>query len=70
MSNLGRKYKFMKIDKSTARNIIWILLILVAVLVGGSLAGVVGMLFSVPLCSIIYTLLKQSIDRRLKIIIE
>lgn len=43
------------------------ILILVAVLIGGKLGGIVGMLLSVPLCSIIYTLIRESMDYRLKI---
>lgn len=43
------------------------LLILIAVLVGGSIAGIVGMLLSVPITSVIYTLTKQSIDYRLNL---
>lgn len=41
------------------------LLVLVAVIIGNSLTGVVGILISVPLCSILYTLLKEGIDQRL-----
>ncbi|WP_230397643.1 AI-2E family transporter [Novisyntrophococcus fermenticellae] len=42
-------------------------LILVSVLLGGKVAGVIGMLLSVPLCSIIYTILKQSMGRHLEL---
>ena len=38
--------------------------VLVAVIVGGSLFGVVGMLLSVPATSVIYTLLRQDVNRR------
>ena len=38
--------------------------VLAAVIVGGSLFGVVGMLLSVPATSVIYTLLRQDINRR------
>lgn len=41
------------------------LLVLVAVIVGGNLFSVVGILVSVPLCSVLYTLFKESIDDRL-----
>lgn len=41
------------------------LLVLVAVIIGNSLTGVAGILISVPLCSILYTLLKEGIDKRL-----
>jgi predicted PurR-regulated permease PerM len=39
--------------------------VLVAVLVGGSTMGVTGMLISVPLCSVLYVLLKESVGKRL-----
>ncbi len=42
------------------------LLVMLAVLIGGSMFGVAGMLFGVPLCSVLYTLLKESIAERLK----
>lgn len=42
---------------------IWVL---IAVTVGGSLFGVLGMLMMVPICSVIYTLLGQSVNRRIK----
>lgn len=42
------------------------LLVLIAVLIGNSLTGVAGILISVPLCSILYTMFKEGIDRRLK----
>ncbi len=40
--------------------------ILVAVTVGGGLLGIVGMLLSVPIVSIVYTLFKEAVDKRLK----
>ncbi len=39
--------------------------VLVAVLVGGSTFGVTGMLISVPLCSVLYVLLRESVSKRL-----
>lgn len=42
---------------------IWVL---AAVTVGGSLLGVMGMLLFIPLCSVLYTLLRRFIKRRLK----
>ena len=42
---------------------IWVL---VAVSVGASLMGVVGMLIFIPIVSVIYTLLKGIVNRRLK----
>ncbi|MDD2409167.1 MAG: AI-2E family transporter [Bacilli bacterium] len=41
---------------------IWVLL---AIIIGGAIYGVVGMLVSVPLCSIIYILLSKSVNERL-----
>lgn len=40
--------------------------VLVAVTVGGSLFGILGMLLGVPTFSVIYTIIKQDIDKRLK----
>lgn len=42
------------------------LLVLVAVIVGGNLFSVAGILVSVPLCSVLYTLFKESVDERLE----
>ncbi|WP_415521577.1 AI-2E family transporter [Clostridium sp.] len=42
---------------------IWVL---VAVTLGGSTMGIVGMLVSVPLCSVLYALLRESVVRNLK----
>ncbi|MBR1842033.1 MAG: AI-2E family transporter [Oscillospiraceae bacterium] len=42
------------------------LLVFVAVTVGGSLAGVAGMVLGVPAVSVIYTLLNRGIEKRLK----
>ena len=41
-------------------------LVLVSVIVGGNIAGVVGMLIAVPICSIADTLLREDISRRLE----
>lgn len=43
---------------------IWVLM---AVTIGGSLMGVVGMLVFIPLCSVLYTLLKEEVNRRLSV---
>lgn len=40
------------------------LLVMLAVWIGGSASGVMGMLFAVPLCSVIYTLIKEAISSR------
>ena len=42
---------------------IWVL---VAVTVGGNLMGVVGMLVFIPLTSVLYALLRQTVHKRLK----
>ncbi len=41
--------------------------VLFAVTVGGSLFGIVGMLLGVPFVSVIYTVLKNDVDKRLKL---
>ena len=40
--------------------------VLVAVSVGGKLGGIIGMLLGVPVATIIYTLLKNDVDKRLE----
>ena len=40
--------------------------VLVAVTIGGSMMGVVGMLIFIPLCSVIYALLKETVGKRLR----
>lgn len=42
---------------------IWVL---ISVLIGGEIMGVLGMLVSVPACSVLYCLLRDIVDRRLK----
>ncbi|MEG2311296.1 MAG: AI-2E family transporter, partial [Bacilli bacterium] len=42
---------------------IWVML---AVIIGGSLYGIVGMLLSVPICSILYVLLAKKVNEKLK----
>lgn len=42
---------------------IWVL---VAVTLGGSMMGVVGMLIFIPLCSVLYTFLRDTVNERLK----
>ncbi len=41
------------------------MLVLVAVTVGGGFFGILGMLFSVPVCSVLYVVFKQFIEKRL-----
>ena len=41
---------------------IWVL---VAVTLGGSLFGIVGMLVFIPIVSVVYTLLKENVNQRL-----
>jgi predicted PurR-regulated permease PerM len=36
-----------------------------AVIIGGSIMGIVGMLISVPLCAVLYILLRESVDKKL-----
>ena len=40
--------------------------VLAAVTVGGSLGGIVGMLFAVPVASIVYTLLKETVNKKIE----
>ena len=42
------------------------LLALVAVLIGGSISGFIGMIISIPLASVLYTLFKDYINKRLE----
>lgn len=42
------------------------ILVLVAVTVGGSLMGIPGILIFIPLCSILYTLLRENVYKRLR----
>ena len=42
---------------------IWVL---VAVTVGGNIAGIVGMIFSIPFCSVLYQLLSEIVNGRIK----
>ena len=51
------------VGKSVGLPGIWVL---AAVTIGGSLYGIIGMLLSVPLCSVIYILLKAEVNRRIK----
>ena len=39
---------------------------LIAVLVGGKLFGIIGMIFFIPFISVIYTLLREDVNIRLK----
>ncbi len=41
---------------------IWVL---AAVSIGGSMMGIIGMLVFIPLCSVLYTLLREDVNRRL-----
>ena len=51
------------VGKSVGRPGIWVL---AAVTIGGSLFGIGGILLSVPLCSVLYTLLSNAIENRLR----
>lgn len=52
------------VGKSVSLPAIWVML---AVLVGGSLLGIVGILISVPLTSVLYALFKEWVNNRLKV---
>ncbi len=51
------------VGKSVGLPGIWVL---TAVTIGGNLLGVVGILISVPLCAVLYTLLRQTVNNRIK----
>ena len=51
------------VGKSVGLPGIWVL---AAVTVGAEVSGVVGLLVSVPLCSVLYTLLSREVNRRTK----
>lgn len=51
------------VGKSIGLPSIWVML---AVIVGGSVGGAIGMLVGVPLCSIAYCVLKQEVNIRIK----
>jgi predicted PurR-regulated permease PerM len=51
------------VGKAAGLPSIWIL---VAVTVGGSLMGVLGILLFIPICSILYTLLREAVNERLE----
>ena len=42
---------------------IWVL---VELTVGGNIAGIVGMIFSIPFCSVLYQLLSEIVNGRIK----
>ena len=51
------------VGKSVGLPGIWVL---AAVTVGGNAFGLVGMILSVPICSVLYTLLRQLVNSRLE----
>lgn len=51
------------VGKSVGLPGIWVL---AAVTIGGNLLGVVGILISVPLCAVLYTLIRQTVNGRIK----
>ena len=51
------------VGKSVGLPGIWVL---VAVTLGGNAFGLVGMLLSVPLCSVLYALARQGVNNRLR----
>lgn len=40
--------------------------VLVAVTIGGNIAGILGMLFSIPFCSVLYLLLSEIVNKQIK----
>lgn len=52
------------VGKSVGLPGIWVL---TAVTIGGNLLGVAGILISVPLCAVLYTLIKQTVNNKLKL---
>ncbi|MGI5825246.1 MAG: AI-2E family transporter [Bacillota bacterium] len=50
------------VGKSVGLSGIWVL---AAVTIGGTLFGVTGILFGVPVCSVLYAVLRQNVNRRL-----
>jgi len=51
------------VGKAVGLSELWVL---VAVTIGGSVAGIIGMVMSVPLCSVIYTLLSEKVEEQLE----
>jgi len=51
------------VGKSVGLPAIWVML---AVTVGGNAFGLIGMLISVPISSVLYTLIKENVNERLK----
>jgi predicted PurR-regulated permease PerM len=50
------------VGKSVGLPALWVM---TAVIIGGSIMGIVGMLISVPLCAVLYILLRESVDKKL-----
>ena len=40
--------------------------VLVAVTIGGNIAGIVGMIFSIPFCSVLYQLFSEIVNKQIK----
>jgi predicted PurR-regulated permease PerM len=40
--------------------------VLFAIIVGGSLFGIAGMLFGVPVFAVVYTIVRRTVNRRLR----
>ena len=41
------------------------ILVFISVMLGASISGVIGMLLAVPICSILYVLVKEAVEKRL-----
>ena len=51
------------VGKAVGLSELWVL---IAVTIGASLGGILGMIISVPLCSVVYTLLAQKVKGKLE----
>ena len=40
--------------------------VLAAVTIGGNIAGIAGMLFSIPFCSVVYQLFAEVVNKQIK----
>jgi predicted PurR-regulated permease PerM len=39
--------------------------VLIAVTIGGNACGIIGMVLNIPICSVLYTLLRENVEKRL-----
>ena len=52
-----------EVGNSVGLPAIWVL---VAVTIGGNIAGIPGMLFSIPFCSVLYQLFSEVVNKQIK----